>query len=371
MGDSLFVGGGVTSPKEARLASTGLLTLQGSGAFDVRTGVLAGSGTTQLVTGTSDTGPMTVAIAPHVPITSRGAANGPYIGPVPEAITKVPLPAAPGSNSRIDIVYELQQDATTDVSPNATTAPLWGVLQGDPSAVPVKKDLSTIPGALELATVHVAAGATSSGGAGVTITNTVRQSVARGARVPVRTEAERNALFAFPGLEVYRLDGGQVQLCTSATAAGAGTWVTTYDPANPVPPFGMVQGSGSQDVGSGGNYSGVVLGTVRRLQNMTSNGIGLVAPVAGWYLCSGMVEFSANANGRRLAAVGVNGAVRNESQNSTDPDTSTGVPLATAAVPVLLEAGDLVSLFGYQDSGAILAFNRSTSFLQANYLGPK
>jgi hypothetical protein len=48
--------------------------------------------------------------------------------------------------------------------------------------------------------------------------------VARGARIPVRTQAERDALTAFVGLEVFRLDTGAVELCT---ATGPAVWTPT------------------------------------------------------------------------------------------------------------------------------------------------
>lgn len=203
MGDALHVSGGVTDAKEARLAQGGLIAVQGPTILDARTGVMTGPGSTSLVTGTASTGPMTVAIAPHVAVTTRGAANGPYLGPVLEASTTVSIAAAPASGSRIDVVYAKQQDATSGVpSPDLTTAPLYGVVTGTSGSSPTKPSLATVVGAVELATVQVAAGATSTNGTGVTITNTAAQVPARGAPVPVRTKAERDALAKYPGLEV-------------------------------------------------------------------------------------------------------------------------------------------------------------------------
>lgn len=209
MGDALHTHGGVTDAKEARLAQAGLIAVQGPTALDARTGVLAGPGTTTLVTGTSATAPMTVAVAPHQWVTSRGAANGPYLGAL-EASTAVTIAAAPaaGAGTRIDVVYDKQQDATPGVpTPDATTAPLYGVVTGVPGggkpALPV--------GALELATVAVAPGATATNGAGVTITNTARQTVARGGIVPTRDQADRDSLTTYDGLTVARLDAKRLE----------------------------------------------------------------------------------------------------------------------------------------------------------------
>jgi hypothetical protein len=239
-------GDGGTDAHHARLAMGGLLAVQGPGALDVRTGVLQGPGSTALVTGTPDTGPMTVAIAPHHWETTRGSANGPYLGVLP-ATVKVSIGAAPASGSRLDVVYVKQQDKTAGVpSPDTTSAPLYAVEPG-----PADGTKPPLPvGAEELATVKVEPTATRTDGAGVTITNTARQTVARGARIPVHDVDERNALGG-PGVEVYRLDTGQVQLYPHTGA----TWQTTHDPALPSladRPRGWVGSASSSTAGPSG-----------------------------------------------------------------------------------------------------------------------
>lgn len=221
MGDALHTHGGVTDAREARLAQASLLAVQGPSILDARTGVIAGPGSRSLVTGTTATAPMAVAVAPHEWVTSRGAANGPYLG-VLEAIATVPIAAAPASGSRIDVVYVKQQDATPGIpSPDATTAPQYAAVtgtvgQGKP-AIPV--------GAEELATVQVAAGATATNGAGVTITNTARQTGARGQVFAVANEAERLSLANYVGLQVIEIDTGRRYFSGSASWAytGGGT----------------------------------------------------------------------------------------------------------------------------------------------------
>lgn len=215
---------GVVSAAEARLDDAGLIAVLGPTLLDVRTGVMNGPGASTLVTGTASTAPMQVSVAPHHWTTTRGSADGVYRGTM-EAATLLTIGAAPGSGTRIDVVYEKQGDANSTITPDGATAPVYGVLAGvagagKPGPLPV--------GAIELATVSVSAGATATNGAGVVIANTARLSVARGARIPVRDAADRDAITAFKGLEVYRLDTGQVQLCTGT---GPTTWVTVYDPA--------------------------------------------------------------------------------------------------------------------------------------------
>jgi hypothetical protein len=222
MADALHTPG-VVSAQDARLADAGLIAVQGPSAIDVRTGVLPGPNYTALVVGTTATAPMTVQIRTHHWITSRGAANGPYRGSN-ELTRTVSIAAAPGSNSRIDVVYVKMQDATPGVpSPDATSGELYGVVTGTADVSPTKPALPV--GALELATVTVAAGATNTAGAGVTIAQTARLTALRGTRVPVRNQADRDALTPYAGLEVYRLDNGRVEL------SNGGAWATLFDPA--------------------------------------------------------------------------------------------------------------------------------------------
>lgn len=223
--DALHTDGAVTDSRDARHAQGGMIAKQGPTILDVRTGVCVGPGSTALVTGTAATGTMTVSIAPHVAVGLRSTADGPYLGPTLEAATTVNIAAAPGANSRIDVVWAKQRNAASTVSPDASTAPEYGVTTGTAAASPVKPSIPV--GAVELATVQVAVGATATNGAGVTITNTAKQVVAAGAPVPVRSQTERDALTAFAGLQVYRIDTGAVELYTSS-------WQTLFSPSSKI-----------------------------------------------------------------------------------------------------------------------------------------
>lgn len=220
MGDALHTHGGVTSAQEARVADAGLLALQGPSTLDVRTGVLYGPGVSALVSGTTTTAPnWTYQIAPHNWVTSRGAANGPYRGAL-EAATTVSTALPPASNSRIDVIWVKQGDSAAGVpSPDASTAPVYGVTSGTAAASPTKPAIPV--GAVEIATATVPSTATGgTSGSGVVITQTAQFTVARGADIPVRSQAERDALTAYDGLSVKRLDkGGAVEHRAN------GTWV--------------------------------------------------------------------------------------------------------------------------------------------------
>lgn len=206
--NALFTHTGSTDAQHARLAMGGLIAVQGPSALDIRTGVLVAPGSRSLITGTSSTGPMKVSVAAHQWVTSRGAANGPYLGKL-AAATLVDIAVAPGSGTRVDVVWDKQQDSTLGVpSPDGVTAPQVGVTtgvvgQGKP-AIPV--------GASELGTVTVTAGATRTDSAGVTIAQTARQTAARGARIPVLDAADRDGITPYRSLPVYRLDLGREQV---------------------------------------------------------------------------------------------------------------------------------------------------------------
>lgn len=135
------------------------------------------------------------------------------------------------------------------------------------------------------------------------------------------------------------------------------------------PPVGHIEGSGTQAVGSA-SYSGVILATARKAVGITANGAGLTVDRSGLYLCSGGIEYSAATGGRRVAGIARNGSMQFASQNSVLASAATSINLATAAYPMTLDAGDTVSLMGYQDSGSILNFVRGQCFLHALYLGP-
>lgn len=238
--DALGTAGGVVSALDHRMAIGGTVAVQGPTLTDIRTGVLRGPSSAALITGTAATGTMTVNVPAFHAVTQRNAAGGVYLGPVQEVATTVNIAAAPASNSRIDVVWVKENDADTSVlTPDATTGPSLGVTTGTAAASPTKPSIPV--GALELGTVTVAAGATATNGAGVTIANTARQTVARGARVPVLNQTDRDSMQVFPGLEVYRIDTGKVELYT------LGAWYTLYDPTVIPAKWGSLSGTTASD----------------------------------------------------------------------------------------------------------------------------
>lgn len=205
-----------TQPAEARKSLAGLL--MPSSAVGARVGILAGPGNPLRVSGTAgweysvNGGPLA---------SSRSDSDGATI-PGLDGTTLTPaVSAAPGSGSRYDLIYLVQHDLDNG---DADASAVLGVVEGVASGSPVKPAVPA--GAVVLAESVVAAGATSTNHANVTITQVLGNTVARGGILPVANQAARDALAKYPGLVVYRIDTGVLEKCDGTT------WATVV-PAQP------------------------------------------------------------------------------------------------------------------------------------------
>ena len=133
------------------------------------------------------------------------------------------LAPADSTNDRFDLVVALVLDEAY-----SGTASKWDlqVVPGTASPTPVEPDVPA--NALVLAKVTVHAGADKITDADIEdrrlSTPGQGHATALGARVPVWSQAQRDALAAYPGLEVYRLDTGAVE---TYTASG---WAVAFQP---------------------------------------------------------------------------------------------------------------------------------------------
>lgn len=195
----------VVSSQDARLALAALLS---------GTGILFGGA----VTGTSDGPNIDYAIAKAAWSVARGErdADGLYVVSNDGSVSTADLDdnagtPAPASGSRYDLIWVRQQNALTgDGFGDSTSDPEYGVTQGDASSSPSKPTGDVPAGALVIASALVDSTATS--GADVTITMEAARVVTNGSPIPVSSTTERDALTAYTGLQVSRLDaGGQVQ----------------------------------------------------------------------------------------------------------------------------------------------------------------
>lgn len=197
-----------TTPLEARRAFAGLLEENSPGV--PRSGILTYSSTT-LVTGSASA--IAYTLGALTAVVNRAAGEGVY----PFAFTgttSVTSSPAPGTNSRIDLVWIKQNDPEKGDPDNQV---VMGVVVGTAAASPADPTADVPSGAMVVGRARIYAGTTSVTGAGATSagnTNTLEQvwpyAALRGAPVPVRTTTERNALSATAGKSVRRLDLGGV-----------------------------------------------------------------------------------------------------------------------------------------------------------------
>lgn len=198
-------GGNGTTPRASRLAQAGLLAKNSDGS--VRVGVLA-DGQGPVVTGTAG---MSYSVRKHVAVTKMSEVNGPVLVPNDGPVSVSTTPA-PGSNSRIDVVYVLQRHVTGDGGSESTNAPVIGVVQGGAASVPSAPSIPT--GATELGRATVTSGTTAT--SALTITPG-RWTAPTGSAIPVADGTERDSITPYEGLRVYRLDKHRVETYLGST----------------------------------------------------------------------------------------------------------------------------------------------------------
>lgn len=178
-------GAGVVTPTAHKLAHLGLVSKTGAGTNTVRPGLFF-DGVTTIVAGTAN---MSYDVAAFTAVSSRGGTAGAVFF-ANDGTVNVVTTAAPGTDSRIDVVYVWQREFSLD---GGTTAPVIGVVQGAVAASPVAPSLSAFPGAIELARITVPAGVTATN-SGTTITQTAPFTALDGGPIPVRNVASLPAV---------------------------------------------------------------------------------------------------------------------------------------------------------------------------------
>lgn len=170
-----------------------------------------------LVTGTTG---MAYSVAAFSAVTARAGMGAELVAN--DGAATVATTAAPGANSRIDVIWVRSLFTTTG---DAATDPVFGVTQGVAAASPSKPSIPA--GALELATAVVLSTTTQTSTA--VITQTYPYTAMRGGVVPVRNSAELAAwapaagnyadIVADPNGAngLYRRDGAAWVLAAAAT----------------------------------------------------------------------------------------------------------------------------------------------------------
>lgn len=146
-----------TTPQGARLAQSGLIEWAGPNPLDTKQGVFYDTGT-PVVAGTAG---MSYDIRALVATGRLSAAAGPWIA-ANDATVNVVTGAAPGSNSRIDVIWCRQHLVAADGGADTDVILEFGVEQGVAAASPV---IPTVPtGALALMRATVPSGTLATSG---------------------------------------------------------------------------------------------------------------------------------------------------------------------------------------------------------------
>lgn len=209
-----------------------------------------------LVTGRSD---MRVNIADFRAVQRR---NGAVLLANVGADTNVTLAAAPAANKRIDLVYATMRSTTLG---DSASTPVFGVVQGTPSATPVVPPLpANLVDALPLATVEIPAGATTTLSAGVVITQVYPYTALAGGTVVVRNSVELAAWAPADGSRAFNVAD------TSEYVRSGGTqWVPEFQ-VIPIPLTIGIVAAGNAPVRGLKRRDGSVL-----LSGQIGNGNGL------------------------------------------------------------------------------------------------
>jgi hypothetical protein len=190
----------LTDANDTRYLFSGLVVCSVDGS--PRGGVLSPVGV-NLVTSSAT---MNVSVARFQGVAVR---DGGVILLANDGAANVLLDAAPGANSRIDVIYAKQNDASGTVTvPDANNTALLTFVKGTAGAVPVKPTLPV--GALELATVLIPSGATATNSAGVVITQTAQFTASAGSPIPVRVASDLTAMTTFRTGQLAECFGDQI-----------------------------------------------------------------------------------------------------------------------------------------------------------------
>lgn len=249
-----------TTTVEHRLQLAGLYAENSPGV--PRSGVLS-QATDLLVTARAD---MSYDVGPAALVISRTAAEGVYT-PTLTGTTNVVTGAAPGTNSRWDLIYVKQNDQAKGDADNDAVI---GVQQGTAAASPTKPTGSLPAGAYVIAEARIFALTTGTNGGSNTIAQTWRHTAARGARLTIRSATERDEITTpAKGMEILRTD------LTQSDAAGTiERWNgTRWDH------FGHVEWStGGSGLTSGNPFN---LGIFTQVSGKTTAATAFVTSVAG------------------------------------------------------------------------------------------
>lgn len=318
-------------------------TLAGLVVHDVngnpRTGIFPHT-TDPIVTERSD---MAVDVAAFRGVTVRG---GGTILMANDGVAQVTIGAAPGGGLlRYDVVYFRQNESSSPGS-EGDDDPVFGVLAGTASGFPTVPDVSTIPGATELATVLVPSGVTGTDDVGVVITQTAKYTAAPGGIVICRDADDLDAWEPADGSYAHTLDDANMWLRRD------GVWAVRSTPSH-----GEARRTTTQSIPNN-SVTAVAFNEPGSLQDFAYSTEGLTALYAGTYLLNVDLNFAANGSGYRNTWIKVNGVLADNFIDGSFLNNGSGHSTRVGGFGFIdLEAGDIVSVDVSQTSGGSLNLN--------------
>lgn len=256
---------GVTTPIEHKMAQITEF-VKTTTKNVIRPGVLY-NGDTSLVAGTAG---MSYDVDAFSIVTQRAATSG-VVKWANNGTVNVATTAAPGSNSRYDVVYAWHREYALD---GVDSNPVIGVVQGTAAASPTVPSLAAFPGAVELARILVPAGVVATN-SGTTITQTAPFTTTDGGRIPVRNTTELAALgAAYPqGTLAWDVSSGIVY--SYYAAYNASTNPGGSNPAGWYPPDGTVLAQATRF-----NTSTTITTTATAIGSLSAVGVAPGTPVS-------------------------------------------------------------------------------------------
>ena len=207
---------GVVTPADHKAAQSGLIAKTALNA--VRPGLFWG-GNASVIVGKAN---MSYDVIAFTAALSRGATSGTVLLSN-DGTLNVATTAAPGSNSRIDIIYVWAREYSLD---GVDSNPVIGVVQGTAAASPTAPSLASFPGAIEIGRATVGAGITATTSA--TITQTAPFTAMDGGRIPFRNTTERDAGTYVEGQLGWLIDTNILQVYSGSSWADVSQDTTAW-----------------------------------------------------------------------------------------------------------------------------------------------
>lgn len=295
---------GVTTTTDARYVLAGLVETDTAGV--ARSGLFP-SNLTPVVTGRAD---MNIDIAAFTGVGVQF--GGPVLIANDGTIQLSSVLVSPVSGTNYYVVY-VKQNESTSPGTDASNLPVRGVVLSTTSFAAARATLP--PGAVELATVQIPSGVSTTNAGGVTITQTSQFTAAEGGVVFARNATQLAAWTPADGSQAYRIDNAALYNRVGGAWVPAVRTATYTLLSNGVPDATVVTSAAMTAVSAETTDSSFIT---------SISGTALTVK-AGTYLVTMLIAVSSALTGRTFAQLDKGATVisRNNGQSGDDTVTTT------------------------------------------------